>query len=186
MSSTGSAEPQAILPAGTPAPDFELRSSPTQSLRLSDLRGLPVILVFYPADWSSTCGDQLTLYSEMLEEFAEHDAQLVGISVDGVWSHAAYREQRRFDFPLLSDFEPKGAIARKYGVYRPKDGITERALFVIDSDGIIRWSYRSPIDTNPGADGILRALESLGARDRGPARTSIPAADAASAADTRQ
>jgi peroxiredoxin len=140
-----------------------LASAPDRTLTLRELRGRPVILAFYPADWSPVCGDQMTLYNEVLAEFQHYDAKLLGISVDGVWCHAAFARDRKLHFPLLSDFEPKGAVARRYGVYRDGDGFTERALFVIDADGIIHWSYVSPLTVNPGADGILAALESLGA-----------------------
>ena len=150
-----------ILPAGVPAPDFALNATPDQVLRLSELRGRPVILVFYPADWSPVCGDQVALYNEILPEFREYGAELLGISVDGVWSHAAFARDRKLHFPLLADFEPKGAVARAYGAYRQEDGTSERALFVLDGEGIIRWSYCSPIAVNPGADGILSALESI-------------------------
>jgi peroxiredoxin len=145
------------------APDFQLPSAPDTQLSLRELRGRPVILVFYPADWSPVCGDQLALYNEVLPEFEKHGAQVVGISVDGPWCHAAYRESRKLRFPLLSDFEPKGAVARAYDVYDTRAGTTERALFVIDADGIIRWRYVSPAEVNPGADGILTALEALNA-----------------------
>jgi peroxiredoxin len=151
----------AILGAGTPAPDFALNATPDQVLRLSELRGRPVILVFYPADWSPVCGDQVALYNEILPEFREYGAEILGISVDGVWCHAAFARDRNLHFPLLADFEPKGAVARLYGAYREEDGTSERALFVLDADGIIRWSFCSPIAVNPGADGILKALESL-------------------------
>jgi peroxiredoxin len=151
-----------ILAAGTAAPDFALHATPDQILRLSELRGRPVILVFYPADWSPVCGDQVALYNEILPEFHEYGAEIVGISVDGVWCHAAFARDRHLHFPLLADFEPKGAVSRLYGAYRADEGISERALFVLDGDGIIRWSYCSPIGVNPGADGILSALESLG------------------------
>ena len=150
-----------ILSAGTPAPDFALHATPDQVLRLSELRGRPVILVFYPADWSPVCGDQVALYNEILPEFREYGAEILGISVDGVWCHAAFARDRNLHFPLLADFEPKGAVARQYGAYREGDGTSERALFVVDADGIIRWSFCSPIAVNPGADGILQALESL-------------------------
>jgi len=150
-----------ILPAGAPAPDFALHATPDQVLRLSELRGRPVILVFYPADWSPVCGDQIALYNEILPEFREYGAEILGISVDGVWCHAAFARDRNLHFPLLADFEPKGAVARLYGAYREGDGTCERALFVLDQDGIIRWSFCSPIAVNPGADGILNALESL-------------------------
>jgi peroxiredoxin len=150
------------LPPGTEAPGFSLHSTPDQSLSLADLRGRPVILVFYPEDWSPVCSDQLALYQQLLPEFERLNAQLVGISVDGIWCHLAFAKDRNLHFPLLPDFEPKGEVARAYGVYRAQDGTTERALFVIDADGIIRWSYVSPVGVNPGADGILRALEGLG------------------------
>jgi peroxiredoxin len=150
-----------LLPPGTQAPDFALNATPDQILRLSELRGHPVILVFYPADWSPVCGDQVALYNEILPEFREHGAEILGISVDGVWCHAAFAKDRNLHFPLLADFEPKGGVARQYGAYRDEEGTSERALFVLDADGIIRWSYCSPIAVNPGADGILTALESL-------------------------
>jgi peroxiredoxin len=150
-----------ILPAGTPAPDFTLASTPDQKLALSELRGRPVILAFYPADWSPVCGDQMALYNEVLPAFREHDAQLLGISVDGVWCHAEFAKDRKLHFPLLADFEPKGRVSKLYGAYRDGDGFCERALFVIDGAGVIRWSYVSPVGVNPGADGILEALENL-------------------------
>ncbi len=149
------------LPAGTSAPDFSLRTTPDQKVSLSDFLGQPVILAFYPADWSPVCGDQMGLYNEILPEFQRFGAELLGISVDGVWCHLAFAHDRKLRFPLLSDFEPKGETARSYGVYREQDGTSERALFVIDADGIIRWSYVSPVGVNPGADGILTALEAL-------------------------
>jgi peroxiredoxin len=143
------------------APDFTLAATPDQKVSLSEFRGRPVVLVFYPADWSPVCGDQLGLYNELKEEFERFDAALIGISVDGIWCHLAFAKDRAFHFTLLSDFEPKGATAKIYGVYRQKEGETERALFVIDREGVIRWSYVSPIGINPGADGILRELERL-------------------------
>jgi peroxiredoxin len=155
------AYPDAPLRAGTIAPDFRLPSTPDQSVSLAEFRGAPVILVFYPADWSPVCGDQTALYNELLPEFRRFGASLIGISVDGVWCHLAFAKDRKFRFPLLADFEPKGAVARTYGVYRPAEGVSERALFVIDASGSIHWSFVSPIGVNPGADGILSALESL-------------------------
>jgi peroxiredoxin len=148
-----------VLKPGVQAPEFSLVATPDQKISLSDLRGRPVVLVFYPADWSPVCSDQLALYNELKPEFSEFQAQIIGISVDGVWCHLAFGKDRKLHFPLLADFEPKGAVARQYGVYREKDGESERALFVIDSEGVIRWSYVSPVGVNPGADGILKALE---------------------------
>jgi peroxiredoxin len=151
----------AALASGTIAPNFTLQSTPDQRLSLAELRGRPVVLVFYPADWSPVCGDQLGLYNELREEFAKSNALVLGISVDGVWCHAAFAKDRHFHFPLLADFEPKGEVARRFGVYREADGFAERALFVLDQAGVIRWSYVSPVGINPGADGILSALEAL-------------------------
>jgi peroxiredoxin len=149
------------LKAGTPAPQFELNSTPDQRVALSEFRGQRVVLAFYPADWSPICGDQLALYNELHDEFAKHNAIAIGISVDGAWCHAAFRENRHYQLALLSDFEPKGEVARAYGVYRTGEGVSERALFIIDEEGLIRWSYVSPIGVNPGADGILKTLEEM-------------------------
>jgi peroxiredoxin len=160
---TGDADPSPAGPleSGTVAPDFSLPSGPDSTLRLSTLRGRLAILVFYPADWSPVCGDELALFNELVDEFRRYDAELLGISVDGIWCHQAYCDARHLAFPLLADFEPKGAVARAYGVYRDEDGTAERALFVLDRDGVIRWSYVSPVGVNPGADGILSALEAM-------------------------
>jgi peroxiredoxin (alkyl hydroperoxide reductase subunit C) len=149
------------LPPGSAAPDFELLSTPDQKVSLGDFRGQPVILAFYPEDWSPVCSDQLALYQELLPEFQRYNAELLAISVDGIWSHLAFAKDRNLRFPLLADFEPKGDVARAYGVYRTQDGTSERALYVIDADGVVSWSYVSPVGINPGADGILRALETL-------------------------
>jgi len=150
-----------VLPAGTVAPEFSLHTTPDQRVSLSDFRGRPVVLAFYPADWSPVCGDQMGLYNELLDEFGRFDAELLGISVDGSWCHIAFAHDRKLRFPLLADFEPKGHVAKLYGAYREEDGTSERALFVIDASGVIRWSYCSPVGVNPGADGILRALENM-------------------------
>jgi peroxiredoxin len=140
-----------IVPPGAPAPDFELHSAPDGTVRLADLRGRPVVLAFYPADWSPVCGDQMALYNEMAEEFHDYGAQLLGISVDGAWCHRAFGEARRIHFPLLADFEPKGSVSRLYGAYRESDGFSER----------------SPVGANPGADGIFAALDALTPEQRG-------------------
>jgi peroxiredoxin len=150
-----------VLERGTPAPNFKLPVTPDQKLSLEELKGHPVILAFYPADWSPVCGDQMALYNEVLPEFQKHGAKLLGISVDGAWCHAAFARDRRLHFPLLADFHPKGEVARRYGAYREEEGVSERALFVIDRNGVIAWSYCSPIAVNPGADGILEALAEL-------------------------
>jgi peroxiredoxin len=150
-----------ILEPGTPAPDFTLHVTPDQNLSLREFRGRRVILAFYPADWSPVCGDQMTLYNQVRPEFQRLGAEVLGISVDGAWCHQAYARHNNIHFPLLADFEPKGGVARAYGAYRERDGVAERALFVLDKDGTVFWSYRSPIAVNPGADGILDALERM-------------------------
>jgi peroxiredoxin len=150
-----------LLEPGTAAPDFSLRSTPDQTVSLRVFRNHPVVLVFYPADWSPVCGDQLAIYTELSAEWSRHHATLMGLSVDGVWCHLAYSKDRKLRFSLLSDFEPKGAVARSYGAYRQQEGVAERALFVVDGHGVIQWSHLSPIGVNPGADGILDALEKL-------------------------
>lgn len=155
------AEPESALETGTPAPEFTLQSAPDEASSLADFRGHPLIIAFYPADWSPVCGDQMALYNQVLPEFQRYGAAIVGISVDGAWSHRAFGADRKLRFPLLADFEPKGEVARRYGVYDETEGTSERALFVLDGDGVIRWSYVSPPDINPGADGILTALEAM-------------------------
>ena len=165
---------EGILPAGTQAPDFTLKSTPEKSYSLSEFKGRPVVLAFYPADWSPVCGDQVALYNEMLDEFAGYNAQIFGISVDGAWSHKAFAENRRIRFPLLADFEPKGEVSRRYGAYDKNEGTSQRALFVIDGNGVVRWSYLSPINVNPGADGIFTALDRIAAGDPSSAQEEQP------------
>jgi peroxiredoxin len=150
-----------ILSKGTKAPGFELFATPDKKISLAEFKGRPVILAFYPADWSPVCGDQMALYNETLKLFGKYKAQLIGISVDSKWCHAAFTESRNLHFPLLADFAPKGAVSRLYGAYDETDEESERALFVIDENGIIQWSFLSPDEINPGADGILEALEEL-------------------------
>jgi peroxiredoxin len=150
-----------VLEAGKRAPNFSLNSTPDQKVSLNDFRGQPVILAFYPADWSPVCTDQLSLYAEVMPEFKKFNAELIAISVDNIWSHLAFAKDRKLNFPVLADFEPKGMISRRYGAYNEKVGECARALFVVDGRGIIRWSHLSPDGVNPGADGILAALENL-------------------------
>jgi len=150
-----------MLEKGEKAPDFQLNATPDQKIKLKDFKGKNVILAFYPADWSPVCSDQMALYNEMLKYFNKYDAQIFGISVDSVWCHLAFSGDRKLHFPLLADFEPKGEVSKAYGVYDDESGESKRALFVIDKEGNIAWSYLSPTAINPGADGILDALEEL-------------------------
>ena len=150
-----------ILSPGRTAPDFTLKVTPDQFLSLSELHGRRVVVAFYPADWSPVCGDQMTLYNQVLPEIRDRSAELLGVSVDGAWCHQAFAKDRNLHFPLLSDFEPKGEVARAYGAYREGEGVAERALFVIDEQGVIAWSFRSSLAVNPGADGMLDALDRM-------------------------
>ncbi|MDP9308044.1 MAG: redoxin domain-containing protein [Actinomycetota bacterium] len=161
--SSPGAEAAGALPAGMQAPDFTLQSAPEKSTSLTDFQGRPLIIAFYPADWSPVCSDQMALYNQVLPEFQRYGAAIVGISVDSAWCHRAFAADRKLRFPLLADFEPKGEVARRYGVYDRPEGTSERALFVVDGNGVIRWSYVSPPEINPGADGILTALEAIAA-----------------------
>jgi peroxiredoxin len=154
-----------VLKPGSRAPDFTLKSTPDQSVSLRDFRGRPVVLAFYPADWSPVCSDQMGLYAQVMPEFKKFNVEVLGISVDGIWSHLAFAKDRRLNFPLLSDFEPKGSVSRSFGAYDGRTGESARALFVVDSKGTIRWSLLSPDGVNPGADGILSALEELARND---------------------
>ena len=149
------------MAVGTLAPDFRLPRTPGQTVTLSSLRDQPVILAFYMADWHPVCTDQLALYQEFLPEFQRFKAALLGISVDSPWCHLAFAHDHNLTFPLLSDSEPKGAVAQAYGLYHLQEGLGKRALFVIDANGIIRWRYLTPVCVNPGVDGILTALEKL-------------------------
>jgi peroxiredoxin len=159
-------QPDTALPPGAKAPDFTLRTTPDQTVSLSELRGNPVVLVFYPADWSPVCTDELAVFNQLLPELERFDAHVLGISVDGIWCHTAFADARNLNFSLLSDFEPKGEVSKAYGVYRSKEGTSQRANFVIDADGVIAWNEVSPVGINPGAGGVLQALETLAGEQR--------------------
>jgi peroxiredoxin len=148
------------LEKGVVAPDFALLATPDQKVSLSEFEG-PVVLVFYPADWSPVCSDELSVFSAASRLFKARGAQILGISVDGPWCHEVFKEQRKVAFPLLADSNPKGGVAKAFDVYRHDDDTSERALFVIDRDGMVAWSEVSPVGVNPGADGALRAVEAL-------------------------
>lgn len=149
------------LPPGTAAPDFALPSTTGDEFCLSEQLGSPIILAFYPADNSPVCSSQLALYNEAQSLFKEHNAKLFGISTDDINSHQDFAENLNLTFPLLSDSDPSGEIAKAFGVYDEQDESVQRALFVLDKSGNIHWSYVSPKNVNPGAHGILKALETL-------------------------
>lgn len=152
---------QTPLKTGTVAPAFELPDTPMDSVALSDFRGLVTVLVFYPADFNPESSKELSLFNEVLPEFRRHDAFVLGISVDNIWSHMAFTQDRNLHFPLLADFEPKGAVARAYGVYQAKAGEAARGLYVISPDQRVAWSYIAPPGVQPGVDGVLAAIEAI-------------------------
>ena len=148
------------LAPGTPAPEFTLLATPDQSLSLSEFDG-PVVLIFYPADWSPVCGDELAMFQAASKLFQARGAQLLGISVDGAWSHTAFRADHRIEFPLLADFQPKGATARAYDVYDEKDGILRTGSLCYRPRQERRVELRLTRGVSPGADGALSAVEAL-------------------------
>ncbi len=150
-----------MLAPETFAPLFSLYTTADQKISLEQLRANKIILAFYPADWSPVCGDQMVMLNEALRFFRKHNAIVPGISVDGKWSHMAFSKDRNLHFPLLADFEQKGAVARLYEVYNDTEGESKRALYVINESGSITWNYLSPVGINPGGDGILDALEEM-------------------------
>lgn len=150
-----------MIEPGAPAPEFTLLDQDANEVSLSDFRGGKVLLAFYPGDFSPVCGDQLSLYQEVLDEIEAAGAQLVGISVDSAFCHAAFREARGLSFPLLSDFHPKGEVSRRYGAYIESRGHDNRSLVLVDEDGTVAWSHASPTPLEiPGANLIFDALQS--------------------------
>jgi peroxiredoxin len=150
-----------MIAVGEPAPDFTLRDQDGEDVSLSDFKGRRVMLVFYPADFSPVCGDQLSIYQEVKPEIAEKGVELVGVSVDSTYAHKAFQEKIGTDTPLLADFEPKGEVARAYGSYIDGAGTANRTLVLVDENGMVAWTYESPSPGEfPGANVIFDALAS--------------------------
>jgi peroxiredoxin len=148
-----------VIEPGAEAPDFTLPDQDGKKVSLADFRGSRVLLVFYPADFSPVCTDQLSVYQEVLGELEARGVNLLGISVDGAFCHRAFRSHLNLDFPLLADFHPKGEVARAYGVWSDEYGVSGRALVLVDGDGKVEWAYRSPPLEVPGANLIFDALD---------------------------
>jgi len=150
------------LKVGDKAPDFELKASGNRTIHLYDLlkEGKPVVLAFFPAAWSSVCSEEMSVFQEVQEEFKRLNARLLGVSVDNTHTLDAWADAKGLAFPLLADFHPQGAVGEKFGI-RMDNGMEGRALFVVDTDGTIRYSYLSPPAQNPGADRVLDALEGM-------------------------
>ena len=148
-----------LIAAGEPAPDFTLLDQDGEEVSLSDYRGRKVLLVFYPGDFSPVCSDQLSIYQEVKPEIAAQGVELVGISVDSFFVHKAFQGKIGVDTTLLSDFEPKGEVAKAYGSYFEPMGFANRTLVLIDEDGTVAWTYESPSPGEfPGANVIFDAL----------------------------
>ncbi len=152
-----------VLAPGTPVPEFRLRREDFRRFTREDLAGQTTVLVFYPFAFSPVCTDQLNLYEEVLDRFAEAGATLYGVSCDSVWALKAFREQLGVSIEQLSDFEPKGATCKAFGVYHEQGGMPQRALAMIGPDGVVQWSYEAP---NPGElPGANLIFDALAARD---------------------
>jgi peroxiredoxin len=149
-----------MIEPGTPAPDFKLRDQDGQEVTLADLQGQTSVLVFYPLDFSPVCTDQLSIYQELTDDFQQRGVKVFGVSVDSPFAHKAFQEKLNLTIPLLADFEPKGAVAKAFGVYNDEYGTSQRALVMIDPDGVVKWAYCSPSPLEiPGANLIFDALE---------------------------
>ena len=149
-----------MIAAGAQAPDFKLRDQDGLEITLEELKGQTSLLVFYPLDFSPVCTDQLSIYQELLSDFESRGVKLYGVSVDSSFAHKAFQERLNLTIPLLADFEPKGAVAKAYGVYNDDYGTSQRALVMIGPDGVVKWSYCSPSALEiPGANLIFDALE---------------------------
>jgi peroxiredoxin len=148
-----------VIEPGTEAPGFTLKDQDGKRVSLSDFRGGKVMLVFYPADFSPVCTDQLSVYQEVLAEIESSGARVVGISVDSIWAHRAFREQLGVEIPLLADFHPKGEVAASYGAYLEDYGTCNRSLVLVDEEGAVEWVHESPTPLEiPGANLIFDAL----------------------------
>jgi peroxiredoxin len=149
-----------VIAAGENAPDFTLRNQDGEEVSLADFRGRKVMLVFFPADFSPVCTDQLSIYQEVLPQIEERGVALLGVSVDNTWTHRAFREHLGVDIPLLADFHPKGEVARRYGAYLEDYGTSNRSLVLVDEEGVVAWVHESPSPLEiPGANLIFDALE---------------------------
>lgn len=148
-----------MIETGSAAPDFTLSDQDGRKVSLADFRGQTVVLVFYPADFSPVCTDQLSVYQEVLGELEERGAKLLGVSVDSAYCHKAFQDQLNLEVPLLADFHPKGAVAKAYGVWGEDYGMAGRALVMVGPDGQVQWTHMSPPLEVPGANLIFDALD---------------------------
>ncbi len=159
-------EQLAPLPVGVVAPDFVLPRASPIVLGSQHQDNQALVLAFYPMDWEPVSREQLTLYQANIDTFERLGARLLGISIDHVYSHAAFARDTQLHFPLLADFQPRGRVAQQYGVFRDTHGVSARALFVLDAQRVIRFSKVYPDALNPGVDELLTTLEALGAGEK--------------------
>jgi len=147
------------IAVGSPAPEFALKDQNQKEIKLSDFRGKKtVVIMFYPLDWSPVCTNEHACVVNDMKKFEQLDAQVLGISVDSVWSHKAFAEKMGINYPLLADFQPRGAVADKFGVYLSEKGITGRAIAIVDRAGKVAWLKQYDIPTVPDVNEVARAL----------------------------
>jgi peroxiredoxin len=150
------------IEVGKPAPDFTLKDQTQKEIKLSDFRGKRnVVLMFYPLDWSPVCTNEHACMVNDMKEFEKLDAQVLGLSVDSVWSHKAFAEKMGINYPLLADFQPRGAAAEKYGLFLADKGITGRAIFIIDKNGNVAWKKQYDIPQLPDIKEVAAALAAV-------------------------
>jgi peroxiredoxin len=150
------------ISVGAPAPDFSLKDQNQKDVKLSDFKGKKnVVLVFYPLDWSPVCTNEHTCFVNDMKRFEQLDAQVLGVSVDSVWSHKAFAEKMHINYPLLADFQPRGSVADKFGVYLADKGITGRAIAIVDRQGKVAWFKNYDIPTVPDVKEVSDALAKL-------------------------
>jgi mycoredoxin-dependent peroxiredoxin len=147
------------ISVGAAAPDFVLKDQSQKEVKLSDFQGKKnVVIVFYPLDWSPVCTNEHACFVNDMKRFEQLDAQVLGISVDSAWSHKAFAEKMGIHYPLLADFQPRGAVGEKFGVYLAEKGITGRAIAIVDRSGKIAWFKNYDIPTVPDLKEVADAL----------------------------
>jgi|SRR5579863_5028990 len=154
--------PNVAISVGSPAPDFTLKDQTQAEVKLSDFKGKKnVVIVFYPLDWSPVCTNEHACFVNDMKRFEQLDAQVLGISVDSGWSHKAFAEKMGIKYPLLADFQPRGAVGDKFGVYMPDKGITGRAIAIVDRSGTVAWFKNYDIPSVPDLKEVSDALANL-------------------------
>lgn len=147
------------IAVGQAAPEFTLKDQSMAEVKLADFRGKKnVVIMFYPLDWSPVCTNEHACVVNDMKKFDTLDAQVLGLSVDSAWSHKAYAEKMGINYPLLADFNPRGAVAAQFGVYLADKGITGRAIAIVDKGGKIAWFKNYDIPVVPDINEVAQAL----------------------------